>query len=570
MDANRSRVSAIAIAAGRVVFVGSDAQADELLGPSTRVLDLQGQMVLPGLHDSHVHLCEGGLATLQCSLAGLTTVQQVLDKVAAYAAEHPELTWIIGGGWEATLFPPEGPTHQILDAVVSDRPVVLYGGDGHSAWLNAEALRLARITRDTPDPPNGRIERDAAGEPTGTLRESAVDLAVAAAPPVSRQEYADGLRAGLRLANSLGITSIFEANATPGVLQAYQDLDQSDELTVRVLAALETRPLEGPEQVARMVQARERSRGRRLRPDAAKIFVDGVIEAQTAALLEPYVGSSESGPLNFTPTALNALVKALDEAGFVVHFHAIGDRAVRVALDSVEALGGTSLRPSVAHLELTDPADLPRIDELGCVANIQPRWAILDEDIRDLTAPVLGPVRSSRLYAFGSMRDAGALLAGGSDWPVSGLAPLEGVQVGVTRRALNAGPGEAWLPEQLLTLDQVLASYTIGGAFAQLQEEQAGSLEVGKLADLVVLERDLFEVATDQLSQVRILRTFVEGEEVYSAELAGRGSSSAVSPALILATSARISGSDACCATLARSASTRGSSKALSARIRAR
>ena len=395
--------------------------------------------------------------------------------------------------------------------------MLLYGGDGHSAWLNAEALRRSGVTKDTSDPPNGRVERDAVGEPTGTLRESAVDLAEAAAPRISRQEYADGLRAGLRLAAEQGITSIFEANATPGVLQSYQDLDVSGELTLRVLAALATKPLEGPEQIAAMIQARERANGRRLRANAAKIFVDGVIEAKTAALLEPYLGSGDSGSLNFTPQTLNALVQALDDAGFTVHFHAIGDRAVRVTLDSVEALGGTDLRPSVAHLELTDPADLPRIAQLGCVANIQPLWAIEDEDIEELTEPVIGPERAKRLYSFGSMRAAGALLAGGSDWPVSGLSPLEGIQVAITRRALNAGPGEAWLPEQLLTLQEALEAYTINGAYALLQEDVTGSLEVGKLADMVVLERNLFEVPPSQISQVRVLRTFVEGEEVYTA-----------------------------------------------------
>jgi len=526
MDANRSQVTAVAVQDGKIVFVGSDAGAEALRGSSTRVVDLQGQMVLPGLHDSHVHLTAGGLAELQCSLKGLTTVDQVLDKVASYAAEHSELTWIVGAGWALTLFPPEGPTHQLLDAKVPDRPVLLYGEDGHSAWLNAEALRLS--VKGKADPPNGRIERDAAGEPTGTLRESAVDLAEAAAPPISPQEYADGLRVGLGLAAELGITSIFEAQATPSVLQSYQDLDASSELTLRVLAALDTKPREGPEQVAALIQARERAKGRRLRANAAKVFVDGVIEAKTAALLEPYVGSSDSDPLIFTPQALNALVQALDDAGFTVHFHAIGDRAVRVMLDSVEALGGTDLRPSAAHLELTDPADLPRIAQLGCVANIQPLWAMADENFVELTEPVIGPERAKRLYNFGSMRDAGALLAGGSDWPVSDLSPLKGIQVAITRRALDAGPGEAWLPEQLLTLQEALEAYTINGAYALLQEDVTGSLEVGKLADMVVLERNLFEVPPSQISQVLVLRTFVEGEEVYL-----RGPSHAQRPAVL-------------------------------------
>ena len=324
--------------------------------------------------------------------------------------------------------------------------MTLYGEDGHSAWLNAEALRLAGISEGHPDPPNGRIERDAAGEPTGTLRESAVDLATNCRSPISRQAYADGLRVGLRLAAELGITSIFEPNATPGVLQSYQDLDASSELMLRVLAALATKPLEGPRAGRRAdpgARARSRAQAPGQRRQGIRRRRDRGPNGRPA---RAYVGSSDRGPLNFTPQALNALVQALDDASFTVHFHAIGDRAVRVALDSVEALGGTDLRPSIAHLELTDPADLPRIAQLGCVANIQPRWAIEDEDIEELTEPVIGPERAKRLYNFGSMRDAGALLAGGSDWPVSGLSPLEGIQVAITRRALNAGPGEAWLP----------------------------------------------------------------------------------------------------------------------------
>jgi predicted amidohydrolase YtcJ len=529
MDAQRSWQTAVVVSRGRIQYVGSDAGALPFQGPKTKVLDLEGNMVLPGLHDAHVHLADGGLAPLLCSLVGLKTEQQSLAAVAAYAKAHPELEWIVGGGWELTWFAPGRPNRAALDRVVRDRPVLLYGGDGHSAWANTKALREARITKVTPDPEGGRIERDSTGEPTGLVWESAVNLLVDKAPPTSRELYAEGLRQGLKRANSLGLTSVFEANATPGVLQAYRDLDVSNELTVRVVAALETKPLEGVSQVSSLVAERNRAAGRRLRPTAAKIFVDGVIEGHTAALLQPYVGTDDLGLLNFAPSALNQLVTALAKEGFPVHFHAIGDRAVQSALDSIEASQATAtpdLRHNVAHLELIRPQDLPRFRQLAAVANFQPRWAYQDEDVRELTEPAVGPERSQRLYPIGSVLRTGARLAAGSDWPVSSLDPLEGIQVAVTRRALDAGPGEPWLPNEIISLMDVLAAYTIDGAYALHQERETGSVDVGKLADLVVLDRNLFQQSPDSLSRARVLRTFVEGEEVYTAPglVAGEGS----------------------------------------------
>jgi predicted amidohydrolase YtcJ len=520
MDAQRSWGTAVAVSRGRIRYVGTDAGARSLQGPETRVLDLEGAMVLPGLHDAHVHLADGGLAPLLCSLVGLKTEQRSLAAVAAYAKAHPELEWIVGGGWELTWFGRGGPTRAALDRVVPDRPVLLYGGDGHSAWANTKALREAGITGMTPDPAGGRIERDATGEPTGLVWESAVDLLVEKAPPTSRELYAEGLRQGLKRANALGITSVFEANATPGVLQAYQDLDASNGLTARVVAALETKPLEGVSQVSKLVAKRSVAAGRRLRPTAAKIFVDGVIEGRTAALLEPYVGTEDRGLLNFPPSTLNQLVTTVTEQGFQVHFHAIGDRAVQSALDSIEASQATAtpdLRHNVAHLELIRPEDLPRFHRLAVVANFQPRWAYEDEDVRELTEPAIGPERSRRLYPIGSVLRTGARVAAGSDWPVSSLDPLEGIQVAVTRRALDAGPGAPWLPNETISLMDVLAAYTINGAYALHQENETGSVEVGKLADLVVLDRNLFHESPDALSRARVLRTFVEGQEVYTA-----------------------------------------------------
>jgi len=522
VDAARSWAEAVAVRGGRIAYVGTAAGAKRWIGPSTRVIDLAGKMVLPGFHDAHVHPVEGGMGLALCDLTGLKTREAVFDAIRKYAAEHPKdkSPWILGSGWDLPLFPGANPTRAELDALVPDRPADIDSADGHSSWVNSKALAIAGVTRETPDPPNGRIERDASGEPSGTLRESAKRLVSRHEPESTPAEYAEGLRRGIELANRLGITSLIEANAGDRVLAAYADAERTGRLTARVLASLSVNTSRGPEQVAELEKKRQAATRGRLRATAAKIFADGVIEAETAAMLSPYLDRPGwAGKPNLEPEAFDRLATALDAKGFQIHIHAIGDRAVRMALDALEAArranGPRDARPLVAHLEVIEPEDIPRFRRLGVVADFQPLWAFADSYIKELTLPKLGPERSRWIYPIGSVAASGAVVAGGSDWSVSSMNPLEAIEVAVRRQDPDAPAGEPFLPEERIALPEAIAAYTIAGAYAAFEEKETGSIEVGKAADLVVLDRNLFEIAPEQIGDAKVLLTLLEGKTVF-------------------------------------------------------
>lgn len=419
------------------------------------------------------------------------------------------------------MFPNANPGKAMLDQIVPDRPVFLVAADGHSAWVNSRALEIAGITRETPDPSNGRIERDGrTGEPSGTLREQALQLVAVHLPPYTPEEYRQGLKRALALANRFGITSFQEANATEEILRAYAELDRSGELTARVVAAMHVDPSKGAEQIRRLEQWKSRYQTAHVRPSAAKIFCDGVIESRTAALLEPYLGGTGGrGEPNLEPEALDRLAIALDRAGFQIHIHAIGDRAIRMALDAYAAAqtanGKRDSRHLIAHLELIDARDIPRFRQLNVIANFQPLWAYPDTYITQLTIPVLGPARSQWLYSISSVVKSGAVVACGSDWSVSSMNPLDAIQVAVTRRGLDEGPGAAWIPQQAADLASMLACYTINGAYSNFEEAETGSIEAGKSADLIVLDRNLFEIPPHQIHEAKVLLTLFEGREIF-------------------------------------------------------
>ncbi|HJS74526.1 MAG TPA: amidohydrolase, partial [Vicinamibacteria bacterium] len=412
------------------------------------------------------------------------------------------------------------PNRLDLDRLSPDQPAYLSSADGHSAWVNSRALDIAGIDATTPDPPNGRIERDSrSGEPTGTLRESAAALVSKHLPALDLEDYAEGLARALRMANGFGITSLIEASADERTLEAYAALARTQELTARVRISLIVDESRDEGQVDGLVAMRDRYQAAGLRADAAKIFADGVIESGTAALLEPYIDVPSRGELNFAPEILDRIVARLDKEGFQIHFHAIGDRAIRASLDAFEkaqaANGPRDSRHHIAHIELFDPDDIPRFAKLGVVANFQPLWAFADTYITDLTEPQLGPERSRWLYPIGSLAKSGAILAAGSDWSVSSMNPLDGIQVAVTRRDISAPEGPAWIPEELVDIDTILAAYTRGGAYLQHQENETGSLEVGKSADLLVLEENLFEIPKTEIHGVKVLLTLLEGKEIF-------------------------------------------------------
>lgn len=521
VDGARSWAEAVAVADGRIVFAGTDADAKPWIGPKTKVLDLGGKMLLPAFHDAHVHPVSGGVEALECDLNGLSTQVAILQKVKRYAAEHAAAPWVCGGGWDLTVFPDGNPSKGALDAIVPDRPAYLSAADGHSVWVNSKALALAGVTKATPDPPYGRIERDAAtGEPSGTLREDAADLVGRLLPARSAKEHVDGLREALRIANRFGLTSLVEASASEEDLEAYAALESRGELTARVLASLYCDTEKGLAEVPRLAALRGKYAGKRLRTNAVKIFSDGVLETRTAAVLEPYVGfPGDLGKPNLEPAAFGPLATALDKEGFQIHVHAIGDRAIRMALDALDAArvanGTRDARHHLAHIELIDPADIPRFRRLNVVANFQPLWANGDKYLTELTEPKLGAARSRWLYPIGSVVASGAPFAFGSDWSVSSMNPLEGIEVAVTRRQPAEGPGAAWLPEERITLSDAIAGYTIRGAYLDFSEKETGSIEAGKAADLIVLDRNLFEIPPSQIHEAKVLLTLLEGKEVY-------------------------------------------------------
>jgi predicted amidohydrolase YtcJ len=529
VDAARTWAQAVAIRDGRIAYVGDDAGAKDHVGTGTKIADLAGRMLLPGFQDAHVHPVSAGLSQQRCALFDLAPAAALVERVARCAREHPDWTWILGDGWLVDNFAPSGlPDKRLLDAVVADRPVALGSSDGHSLWVNSRALEIAGITAATPDPPGGRIDRyPGSREPSGSLQEGAVGLVTGKAPPPTEAELEAALRDAVVHLNGLGITAIQDAavELEPGdanaSLAAYHALDAAGGLSLRVVTALfldPQAPVEG--QVQRFVAARaEHTRGN-LRANMVKVWEDGVLETETAALLEPYLDRRDGhrGELLHAPERLRQAVTRLDALGFQVHAHAIGDAAVRAVLDAVAAARATNgprdARHQIAHLELVDPADLPRLRELGVVANFQPLWAVTDRYITELTLPRIGAARGRWLYPIGSVARSGAVLAFGSDWNVSSADPLPGIETAVTRLDPDGKTTEPLTPEERISLADAIAAYTIGSAYASFLDAETGSIEVGKRADLVVLDRDLFAIPPVEISEAEVVATLFGGEAV--------------------------------------------------------
>jgi len=521
----------VAVADGRIIAVGPVAR--ELAGPRTEHVDLAGRLLVPGFQDSHVHAVFGGLELGRCELSSLGTAEQYLAAVADYARAHPELEWITGGGWSLDAFPNGLATAAALDAVVPDRPVFLPNRDHHGAWVNSRALELAGITRDTPDPADGRIERDAQGEPTGMLQEGAIGLVESLLPTSSDEEIDAAFDRAQALLHSLGITAWQDALVGTGLGQpdnfgAYLRAARSGRLTARVRGALWWERDRGGEQIEGFVERRRIGRAEgdgRFDPGSVKIMQDGIIENGTAALNSPYVapcgcGSAATGNrgLSFIdPELLRGHVTRLDEAGFQVHFHALGDRAVREALDAVEAArkanGPSVHRHHLAHLQVVHPEDIARFAALDAGANIQPLWACHEPQMDELAIPVLGTERAQWQYPFRALLASGAALAAGSDWPVSSPDPIQGMHVAVNR-VTPGGDGAPLTPDQRLSLAEALTAYTAGTAYVN-HLDRTGRIAPGMLADLTVLDRDPFDGPSEAIHETRVTATYVGGEPVY-------------------------------------------------------
>jgi predicted amidohydrolase YtcJ len=523
VDAARSWTGALAVRAGRIVALGTDA-VEEAIGPRTRRLHLPGGLVLPGFQDAHVHPPFAGRNRLHLELSGLTSRQAYLETIADYARAHPDRTWILGGGWSMEHFPGGTPRREDLDAICPDRPVFLLNRDVHGAWVNSAALRAGGITRDTPDPADGRIERDpVTGEPTGTLHEGAAytfnDRHV---PRPDRAEWEAAILEAQRHLHSLGITGWQDAWVTPDTHAAYRSLAGAGRLTARVVGALWWDRHRGMEQLPELLEQRAAAIDGFF-PTTVKIMVDGVLENYTGALLEPYCdgcgGHSDNHGLTYVePELLDAAVCELDRLGFQVHMHAIGDRAVRYALDAVEAAraanGPRGNRHHVAHIQVVQPDDLPRFRALGVTANCQTYWAKSEPQMEELTLPYLGAERARMQYPFGDLHRLGTTLAMGSDWGVTTANPLEQIEVAVRR----IGPGRhdvaPFLPEQALSLPVAVAGFTAGSAYVN-HDDEAGCITVGNRADLAILDRNLFDPRAGLPAEARVTHTIVAGELVH-------------------------------------------------------
>jgi predicted amidohydrolase YtcJ len=529
-DARRSIAQAMALTGNAIIAVGPDEDVSRYVGPETRTIDLDDRVVIPGIIDAHIHPVDGARDLDKCNLGdnpiALTELRALVAKCLKDNPGDPK-RW-----FEVVEVHPVGLslTRSDLDSILSDRPMLLMDSSGHTDWANSAALKVAGVTPATKDPAGGRIERDASGNPTGRVDDTAVHIIEDARPAPSLDVVAAQLARVFDSMHARGITSVQDASVDDYRMQVYKRLYAGHRLNMRVRASYRLQNLHEPADklVGRAIAFRTKWAidPAFLRADAIKIFVDGVIEypTQTAALLEPYLDgaghpTSHRGPTYVAPRKLNLIIAAADAAGFTVHIHAIGDRAVHSSLDafaySRRVNGPSDNRDQIAHLELVEPADFPLFKALGVIANFQLDWAMRDDSIVKGTLPYIGPERAKYLYPARSLRDAGALIAAGSDWGYS-FDAFESMEHAITR---SEGRGhEALLPEQGIGLQDIVDAYTINAAIALKQEHTTGSLEPGKRGDFIVLDRDIFAIDPFEIHETKVLATYLDGRQVYAAQ----------------------------------------------------
>jgi predicted amidohydrolase YtcJ len=533
---------AIAIREGKIAALGSASEISAYRGAFTEVIDVGGRLVLPGFTDSHIHLLEGSVTLLRLHLEDATTIAEIQKRVKDFAQKHPGNSWILGRGWTYPTFGTVAlPDKKYLDEVVPDRPVYLTAFDGHTEWANSKALELAGITRATPNPANGIIVRDATtGEATGAIKEDAADALIERViPPPSREERLAALRAGMLEANKVGLVRVICAGNV-GITTSdfenadlFEELRKNGELPVRVYFAYELDPPSLTSATLQQIeQARNRYHDEWISAGAVKFFLDGVVESHTAAMLAPYSDDpTQTGQLFWDPAKYKEAVQQLDRHGFQVFTHAIGDKAVRLALDAYQEAAQTNrtrdARPRVEHIETITEQDIPRFGKLGVIASFQPLHAYPEDDTLKVWARNVGPERTQRAWAWHSMEKTGGVLAFGSDWPVVTLNPWPGVQNALTRQTTEGNPPGGFVPRERISLEDTIKAYTLGAAFAGRQEKTEGSLEPGKVADLIVLSQDLFKIEPSEIAKTEVLLTMVGGKVVYQSPAWPRSPTSA-------------------------------------------
>jgi predicted amidohydrolase YtcJ len=517
---------AVAIRGEKIIAVGDDTEIEKLYHGGTKTIDASGKLVLPGFVDCHIHFLEGSISLGQANLEGAKNPADIQRILREYAQKHPGDSWILGGGWNYAMFGSENlPDKKYLDEIFSNRPVFLSGYDGHTSWANSKALALAGINKDTPNPANGAIVRDPkTGEATGALKESAGSLVGKLVPKLTRAEKLAALRAGIHWANENGLTRAHSAGGDFEEFALYDELRRHGDLTLRMYIAYFLNPPDlRPKDLAAIEEARKRYTGDWLSAGAVKMMIDGVVESHTAAMLDPYSDDpSTKGKLFWEADKYKAAVAELDKRGLQLFTHAIGDYAVRTALDAYENAENANhtqdRRPRIEHIETVTAADIPRFGKLGVIASMQPLHAYPDEDTLRVWAGNNGPDRASRAWVWNSIAKAGGHLAFGSDWNVVTLNPWQGLQMAVTRETTEGTPAGGWLPQERVTLQQAVEAYTLGAAYAGRREKTEGSIEPGKLADLIIVSQNIFEIEPHAIAQTRVVKTIVGGRVVYQAE----------------------------------------------------
>jgi predicted amidohydrolase YtcJ len=528
---------AAAVSGGVITALCQDDEIRDFTGPSTRVVDLRGRLAIPAFGDAHVHPVQGGLESLRCDLARFKSRPEYLAAIADYSERQPRSAWVLGGGWSMPAFPGGTPTAADLDAVTGGRPAFLPNRDHHSAWVNSAALAIADVTKATPDPADGRIERDGQGNPTGALHDGAMRIVADYVPSPGQAELTTALLAAQRHLHSLGITSIQDACvgdagevSIPDTFAAYRSAAADRLLTCRVTGALWWDRLRGLHQFDTLQARREEADGGGyFRATSVKLMLDGVCETFTAAMGTPYLdghghATGHAGSLFIEPDELTEAAGKLADLGFQMHFHAIGDRALDAlaALPEAQRISG---RHHIAHLQFINPADLERFAKLGVTGNFQPLWACKDAQNDKLTLPFVGLERANWQYRIGSLLRLGTRVAFGSDWPVSSADPLQELHVAVNR-VLSARLGQPGtdettvplLPAEAIGVDSAVGAFTSGVAYVNHEDDVAGTLEPGKFADFAVLDQDLYAIPANAIGDTSVAMTIASGQVVHGAE----------------------------------------------------
>ena len=532
VNKNQPWASSVVIQNEKIIFVGNDENALEFENKNSQIIDLNKKMILPGFHDIHVHPVHGGVTFLQCNLTDIRGIDNLLSKIKSCADEKGPNEWVLGGGWAVDNFSAmKLPDKTMLDEIVPNKPISLKSSDGHSLWANSIALEISNINENTIDPKNGTIERyPNSREPSGLLHEdSAMMLVMDNHPELTNKELIDGLKYSRDEFHRLGITGVQDAllKLEPGDpyfgLDAYNYLDNRNELNLHVVTAMfwnngqSLKP-----QLERFKRVRKQQKNsKNVKATSIKIWQDGVIETYTAAMKEPYSDRADlfSGELQNQPSELNAAIEALDAEGFQIHFHAIGDYAIEVSFDSLqnarEKNGKRDSRHHISHIEVFQEKDISRFNELDVVANFQPLWAIEDEYITEHTWPKIGHKRSKYLYPIGSVKRAGGKIAFGSDWYVTSVNPLDGIEAAITRLEPNGLTNNPLGVNEEIDLADAIEAYTLNGAYVNFLDKKVGSIEVGKQADLIILDKNLFEILPEEINESKVLATIFNGNVVF-------------------------------------------------------